>query len=331
MNTEINGVTIFTGSTFKEDFNIINTNCNKKISFLNTKFLKSFTLLNSVFGSDVDFENAIFRNSLRIQNVRFRGNVNMSSSEFYGETRIVFSILPDTLDLRGLKLDSLNGKLDFRYCILDTLEKKPKKCVVLVNGTDLSKLVLPAHLFTIEMSIYKLYNDRMKKDAMTNVYEQLIKQSRELGFMDSVEGWDIEYQRKINNINYGILGTLLNIVNQYWWNFGYNKSRILWLWLPLLYVIFSTINYFVLDWMVKRVYYDDEFGKNYKLTYAKVNTVYERIAYSLFYTAAIYFNFRLRHEAVNYKNLGGLIYLYLIYVTGTINVAFGVLSYIPQA
>lgn len=52
-----------------------------------------------------------------------------------------------------------------------------------------------------------------------------------------------------------------------------------------------------------------------------------RILYAIFYTAAIYFGFKLKHEAVNYMYTRGFLYLYLIYLFGAIYVAFG-LSYI---
>ena len=78
-------------------------------------------------------------------------------------------------------------------------------------------------------------------------------------------------------------------------------------------------------------YHDEELGKNFNLTYDALTTFWQRVSYALFYTAAIYFNFKLRHEAVNYKNLGGLLYLYLIYCVGILHVAFGVLGYILNA
>lgn len=71
--------------------------------------------------------------------------------------------------------------------------------------------------------------------------------------------------------------------------------------------------------MVKSVYRDEELGKNFNLRYDALITTRQRVSYALFYTAALYFNFKLRHEAVNYKNLGGLLYLYLIYCVGTLH------------
>lgn len=340
-NTEFNDVAFlqsvgFNGCSFKENIEFIGVNFYSTFKFTSILSMKKCSFL-CTFHESVNFDNSVFYGNLFFGQTEFLKNASFVGAKFIGDVKFDLTQLPDTLNFAYLQLDSLKKDIDFRMCFIDSTKRSHgNKCVIILSKTDVSKLVLPSHLFTVDLGLYNnLLEDlgfkNYEMDELTRVYEQLIKKSRDLGLMSSSEGWDIEYQTRKNELQFGFSGKVLNFINLYWWNFGYSKGRILWLWLPLLYIIFSTINYFNLDWMVNKVYFDDGFGKNYKLNYKRITTVYERIAYSLFYTAAIYFNFRLRHEAVNYMNLGGLLYLYVIYLTGILNVAFGVLSYIPHA
>ncbi|WP_373331578.1 hypothetical protein [Salmonirosea aquatica] len=56
----------------------------------------------------------------------------------------------------------------------------------------------------------------------------------------------------------------------------------------------------------------------------------QRFLFTVFYTAVIYFGFKLRHESVNYKHGILMAYLYFMYGVGTIHMAFA-FSYILSA
>ncbi len=45
---------------------------------------------------------------------------------------------------------------------------------------------------------------------------------------DSEEGWSIEYKKVKNYHEYGLIGGfLINFINEWYWNFGFSRERIL--------------------------------------------------------------------------------------------------------
>lgn len=302
------------------------------------------------FKKSVTFEQANFRKVLYISNTKFKESPNFNSAQ-----------LPKLFMFVPSGLDSLKGVIDFTNCRTDSLKKyrniftlNGDKCRIVLNSEEkrnsdvlklfFKKVILPSQLFTLQF--VPLIDPFDSHDNHTQLYEGLINQSKELGMIESEQGWRIEYEKyKISNtydlleFNFTLkghkymsyllpLGTVMNFINEKWWNFGYSKSRILFFWLPFFFILFVFINYLKLDWMVKHVYNEGSYGKNFRLKYENNESRYDRFSYSLFYTAMIFFNFRLDSKAVNYKNLKGLLYLYLIYVIGTIHVAFGIIGYI---
>ncbi len=177
----------------------------------------------------------------------------------------------------------------------------------------------------------------------SGIYEAIIKTCKDAGMLESADGWDIEFQRFQNLHKYtfwgcSFWGSFINFLNDWWWGFGHEKWKILWIWLPLFFFIFVLYNSFRIEILYNKMYCDEELGSTFLRNIGRRknhHNVYEpdfskrkyRILYAIFYTAAIYFGFKLKHEAVNYMYTRGFLYLYLIYLFGAIHVAFG-LSYI---
>lgn len=310
---------------------------NRGTTFSNDSFLRrvDFGAMRqpSQFKQEVSFYGCIFTANISFDKVQFYKTVEFTKVTFKKEATFIDTQLPDTLYLKEMNLDSLQYPIDFTRASVTFLRNRKganEKCVIFLKKMDVSKVLLSSSLFTLGIDSSYQYDDIIRQ------YEQIIKKSEEYGFLQNAQDWDIEYM-KVKNVHYWgrIFGHLINVVNENWWNFGYNRGRILILWLPLFLMLFFLLNIFLIPLMIKSVYYDDELGKNYTpgqsrdqlIQRLKSNKIF-RIKYAFFYSSIIYFNIRLRQECINYQNFFGLLYLYLFFMLGTIHVVFGILGYL---
>jgi hypothetical protein len=292
-----------------------------KISFIRCIFDK-YSLFSNGSYNQISFSQSTF-----LDKVTFYGATFKSPPNFEGTN------LPKYMNLIELNLDSLNGFVDFRQSSIDSLRKRnlEAKCVVELEGSDLSKILLPHNLFNLSFLKYTTY------EMKTNTYERILKTCKDNGMVDSFKSWDIEFQCLKNVHEWGYYGgIILNYLNFYWWRFGHEKWRILFYWLPLFFGGFLLINIKNISKLYKSVYRDSELGevffkenlnKYFASDKPNFNNWKFRITYSIFYTASIYFGFKLKHNAINYRNFRGMMYIFLMYAVGSIHMAFA-LSYV---
>lgn len=287
--------------------------------------------------------NAIFAGSHFKKEAHFRYSIfetmaDFSNSTFNKVPKLDFVNLPDTLFFRNVQLatsepSDINKKIDFRLCKIDSLQKRSpgSKCNIKLEGTDLSKVLLPHNLFTLS------FDESTNYEMKTGIYEAIIKTCTDNGMVESAQDWDIEYRRfkNVNNLGW-FIGGIVNFLNRWWWNFGYSKQYILLGWLPALFMGFWLINIFRIKYLYNEVYRDEEIGATFLEKHKEKYGLSDELefkdrkykaSYAFFYTATIYFGFKLKHEAVNFANPRGMAYLYLMYALGAIHVAFA-LSYI---
>jgi uncharacterized protein YjbI with pentapeptide repeats len=296
----------------------------KYVSFAG-KYRSSLRLDEVLFKDGVNFQMSQF-NGLFLYRTKFAGVVNFSLSEFTSAPRIHEIVLPQKLIFERVNLTSLSPTefVDFR---LARLEPDSAKCIITVEGTDLSKLLLPFSLFELGFSPNTTY------EIKCGLYEGVLKSCKDAGMLDSYKGWDIEYNKMKNIHNSGGIGRIKNFINKYWWNFGYEKWRILWIWLPAAFLMFLLYNLIMIKRLIFRMYFDEDLGSTFLRKRDKSNILSHlnkftfRLSYTIFYTATIYFGLRLKHEAVNFQNFWYLVYLYLIFCVGALHMAFA-LSYI---
>jgi hypothetical protein len=294
--------------------------CFKYAQFEMNEFQGDTKFYSCDFMSKISFDHSTFPKSLTIETTFFKESPSLRIPD-----------LPKKMGLSSIKFGDQDCVLDFRSAELGSNPGNSDKCQVTISNVDVTKLILPSHLFTVDFWFLRnrelMEYERSKyEDEITGVYEPIIKTCKDLGMMKSAEEWDIEYKTQMNKFKK--LGALYTFFQKHWWNFGYNKERILWIWLPSMYLLFCFINFFLINWIVSDVYRDEELGKSFGLQYKKTGKFFERLSYTLFLTAVIYFNFKLKFDSVNYKNIVGLLFVYTIYSIGTIHVAFGVLGYI---
>lgn len=267
-----------------------------------------------------------------ISNSMLGSRVTFFDTHVYASSGIHDSVLPDVLDLERFTLEedaTLDISSNYRPIIRD-------RCALFINKDLIGKVKIPS-------SLYKIYFYPNKPfEYKTAFFEALIEHCKKLGMVTSVRDFDIQYKEAINSHNWNFssvnvfnkqiiflpLGEIANFINKHWWNFGYNKPKVLWFWLPFFFLLFSGINYFIIQSLVGSVYRDGEIGKSFGFKHDVEDIMKNRLAYSLFYTGAIYFNVKLKYDGINFANLKGVAYLYLIYITGLIHVTLGVLGYI---
>jgi hypothetical protein len=322
--------TDFSKSNFTEDAYFSGNTFQKKVLFDNASFVRKALFDNAIFNHTISFNAADFDSSATFRGAHFRRVPDFFKTQ-----------LPNTLDLRNATLDfdnnitdfQENDKLDFSKTSVTRLRTRTgnpeAKCIILLSGTDVNRLLLPFDRFMIKFDPEDSFEEKV------SMYEGLIKSCKDAGMLESAQGWDIEYRQQQNIQRFRQLGYVINFFNETWWNFGYARWRILVIWLPLLFLCFLTYNYWQIERLWSKMYQDVELGGNYRGKAGNSPTPIfknwqKRFSFTFFYTAVIYFGFKIRHEAVNYNYTRGLLYLYFMYAIGTIHMAFA-FSYILSA
>lgn len=252
--------------------------------------------------------------------------------------------LPDTLVLTAINLTDLKGNLDLRAFAIDSLRIRrgqDARCHIFLDGIspdNLTKLIVPYNLFRITFpdSVGEEGNRHVFPfEQKEPVYEIIIKKCRDVGMIESVAGWDIEYKKLKIRRNFengwSWLGEIWILFQERWWNFGYAKGLILFVWMPVFFFIFTLINYLTIERQLRKLYFDPEIGRNYRD--ANVNTATKmissfsrdwrkKLAYTLHYTGVVFFGFKVKHEALNFRSFGWIAYFYFMYIVGLLHLAF---------
>ena len=265
--------------------------------------------------------------------------MDFSNAIFLDVPRFLQAQLPDTLVFTEINLNGIEENVDFREFVLDSLRKRQghdAKCRLYLDGispNNLAKLIIPFNLFELDFpdSTYVSNATPFPYAEKEVIYETVIKKCRDVGMMESVQGWSIAYQKFQNEHEFGSIGILFNWLNETWWNFGYAKWRILYLWTPFFFIVFCLINYLTLESQLRRLYFDPTIGQNYRDTKLENPTEmidyfakdrWEKLAYTLHYTGVIFFGIKVKHEALNFRSFGWVLYFYLVFIVGILHLAF---------
>lgn len=310
---------------------------NKNVRFTRSKFYFNPNFTEVFFGGKVDFNDVVFQDELStlynykpFEKAVFEGvssweravlsdTTDFSNATFKQTANFNQTQLPIYLNLTNLNLKELNTPIRFDLASTDSLQKRwgnGQKCHVYLNTfTDISKIVLDASKFTI------VFDSAMKYDDKIGVFEQVIKKCKEIGFGESTKGFDIELQKLQLRHGYPIIGNFLIWLNDYWWNFGYEKSKIfrntgIAFLLSFLIFFFRLPDY-------ARVYFPSQMGISDEMASKLHLFTWMRFRVALFYTALIFFTWKMEHGEVNYRNypLKTLI-IYTVFTIGIIHLAY---------
>ena len=309
---------------------------NKNVCFSQSTFLGMPNFTETFFGGEVDFRDVIFQNTLEYyQKPLFKKTVfngvssweravlsdttDFSTATFKQIPNFNKTQLPIYLNLSSLNLKDLNAPIRFDLAVTDSLQKRwgeGQKCRVLLNTfSDINKIVLDASKFII------VFEDNMKYDDKIGVFEQVIKKCKEIGFGESTKGFDIELQKLQLRHGYPIIGNFLIWLNDYWWNFGYEKSKIfrntgIAFLLSFLIFFFQLSDY-------SRVYFPSQMGMTNETASRLPLFSWMRFRVSLFYTALIFFTWKMEHGEVNYRNYPmKTLIIYTVFTVGIIHLAY---------
>jgi hypothetical protein len=143
--------------------------------------------------------------------------------------------------------------------------------------------------------------------------------------IESSKDWKIKERIIYTNLQWPTIGPIIILMERYLWFFGYSPVLLLY-WMALVFVTFWAINYFNIERLLRNTYHDKSLGENFRPLVIDIHNsgsipISERLSYSFLFTAAIYFGFRIHHEAINYRNGRGMTYIYFMYVAGTAHLA----------
>ncbi|ADB42631.1 hypothetical protein Slin_6675 (plasmid) [Spirosoma linguale DSM 74] len=352
-NTKFRSCTLVQGvdlesPTFKGKVDFSNSLFLQKADFQKPEFLKSSYFNNSVFYKGANFSGVIFSKTANFSGAQFLDNVDFSDSEFseivylnnaifpqkltfngarFGEVpNFDFAQLPDSLILNNVNLSSIKSNIFFNNMELDSLRKRTgnlnQKCTIFLHHVDFSKIVINFEKFKLGFNESTNYEDRVSQ------YQQLIKRCQDLGMESSVEGFSIVLQKLKLQQAWGTFAPFFIKFQYYWWNFGFKRSLI------LRNIIFAFLISFIIFFIGFKkfalVYFPvDQLGLTSKdaliLCYNRslINQINNRFKIVLFYTALIFFGWKMDHSKVNYRAYPWTsILVYLIYVVGLIHIAY---------
>jgi hypothetical protein len=143
---------------------------------------------------------------------------------------------------------------------------------------------------------------RWKDPDMTrSVYEKLLVKFQDEKRLESYKRVDIEYFKFRNN-------SFVNFLNSLWWNYGYDKWRII-VWTAFLLLFFTSIN--MTFWNDVVATYPIEKGKH--ITNSPAGIRFFKI---LVYTSLIFFSLKVDFDRLSFKNTWWLIYFFLQFCAG---------------
>jgi len=323
--------TYFSRSVFNSNviFKFVKFNSTAYFDSVSFKGLADFR--RAEFDSTADFSEAIFDSTAYFCWANFSSKADFEEAQFYDCADFYKATLPDTLNLKFV--DYIEGELDFTFCLPP---KSSNKCLVVLDGADISKIKLRMDLFKLWFPVeyefdssytrnYSRVADSLNYDQKTAIYEQLLKKFKDDGMMESYKILDIEYRKlkakQSGFFNWYFLDTFLD----YWWNYGYSK---IWVfrWTLVFLLVFFTINLFKYRILSENVYSTRLLIGN---RYTDFSGFKRAIYYGLYvfaYTAQIFFGLKMNMD--NFKT--GVIrkhpflftYLIAIYIMGLICLGF---------
>ncbi|MCK9400668.1 MAG: pentapeptide repeat-containing protein [Bacteroidales bacterium] len=315
------------------------------VSSPNTRFLKEVHFWMNSFFDDVDFSNVIFSNGAYFSGTKFYKNVKFDhvifskkvsffrtiffaplyfgSSSFHSSVDFSYAQLPDTIFFSDVNLDSIRNNIDFNNALVDSLRMRSNnpllKCKIFLNNTDISKVIIDPSKFELA------FENNLPYDVRLSIYEQVIKKCKDEGLEESAENFDIEFQKFQIHHEHNKFSSIIIWIYEYWWNFGYNRSKIfrntLFAFLLFFILFFSFMKYFC------KVYLPRDIGVKSDeipiLTISSFTSFLLRFKIAIFYTAIVFFSWRIVHEDVKYRKYPwGALIIYIVFIIGIIHLAY---------
>jgi len=270
----------------------------------------------SGFNQNVEFANCRFKQFLYLMNLHFK---NKGSFDFTG------SILPDTIYfgynsnlLQTVNFASTNFIDSSRF---DYENGKPKKILIFLTGTDISKLRLDYIHFKLFFQDSPILTVKTQQDydEEEGVYEALLANFKANGQNESFKLLDVEYQEFKWS---GSWASNLVWLPKLWWNWGYDKEYIF-IWVIVCNLFFTILTYLFINYLNTKVYlmknipHDPRWRKVFSL-----DDFGNRLWYSFVYTSTTFFRLTLKVDEINFQRRCGAVYLMIVYTLGLVCLAY---------
>ncbi len=281
-----------------------------------SRFDQSASLKGVTYGDSVIISNMTFSTDLFFLKSNFGPSLSITDVVFERQFAIRHSVLPQIIKMNRVSFPT-NMTLDF-----STNAVEGDKCLAQFQETDISQIVLPYELFRFDFDEKNLEGNSYTHAQKARIYELLIRNSKEAGFVTSAEKWDIDYKKYMNEKEYGGVGNVFNFISENYWNFGYSKSTIFWVWTPVFFLLFFIINYFSIFWAID-LYHIKEIGEDINDTdETNLEDIIKqnRVRYALIYTGIIYFGLKIDPKGIDVSKGWGIVYPIIVYLIGTINI-----------
>jgi len=277
-------------NNFRSDFN------------LRGEFFQDFSSSTNIYEKRALFTKIVFKSKVFFFEDKFGDFLSIRDCIFHDSLYFVRVLLPDTLDFS--RNTRIQNEIDFTNLKI----KQNKRCLINLVGTDISKIKINTLMF----QIWFPPQDSATFEQKTSVYENLLVKFKKDGFNDSFRDIDIEF-RDLKYQNAGL--SFVGFLERYWWNYGYNKERILF-WSVALLLFYSFINSFFLNKLMSHVYSIELISqKNLR------HNIFLRYYYSIIYTSLIFFGIKLNIK--NFKTTNGwFVYTVIVYLSGLICTAY---------
>lgn len=285
----------------------------KTASFKNSKFYKPVRYAEVSFNGDVNFDYAVFKDNLTFKNVNFTNNVSFYNTQ-----------LPDSLALDNIGFQNSKAVIDLRLTKLDSLNSRNKvaheKCKLFLRKVDFDRILINSDNFELCFDINTKFSD------VVYAYERVINKCRELGMKESEEYFAIELKKlKLRNKHPNIYGTLISLTLKYWWNFGYNREKIIMNTIYAFSVVFLCVFFFLPSFLKayspKYLELSMPYFSEYKLRNRKSLT--RRVNLSFFYTLFLFFNLKISFTELKFSQYPFRSIVILVFnVIGLIHLAY---------
>lgn len=322
------GVVIVNLSNFYGDSGITGSTLTGYFSFGRCKFLKEATFSHNTFAGPTSWYYCEFRDNVDFSSSVFRGQLSFTGSKFHLSPSFDRVQLPDTLyfdnvDLTELKSDVYlsNGKLD----VLKKSRGEEAKVTIFLDRSNIDKIRLDYSKFRLGFS------DSLTHEEKVSIFQQVISKCQSDGLESSARGFDIDLQRMNIRNKYSKLYGFAYIVDffqDYWWGFGYERAKIFRN-ICIAFAICVLYTFIMFKSITDAYFPTEQLGMSQKransliFTRSKRQFYVARLKLSIYYTALIFFGWKLDFSKVQFlKNYSMSLAVLLIYTVGIVHLAY---------
>lgn len=321
---EFDSTTLFRDATFSTETTFFKVMFNDDLSFFRAKFSKALRFFASNFRSVSTFQLCEVDSILSFNSSNLGRKMSFNNAKV---NQIDFNsvILPDTLLMNSLNINKEVNLLRVQP------PKNSTKCVIDLRGTSLDKINMRYDFF--KLFVPDSIDSERRFEEITNVYEGLLKNFKDKGYLRSYEKLDKEYQafKYTRGTEKPAFGEALNWINYHWNDYGYDKTRI-WPITFFVFLFFFFFNWLRLPHLVKFVYkipsIDKAINQDKKLRAFRLkHRAYPRFNFfstflALYYTGLVFFGLKIESGNMHLTCPWSVAWIFFQYVVGLICLAY---------